>query len=68
MKKQISFLTLLVSVILCGCNHSTQPFIFNKVKNLMQSNPDSAYSLLATINTDRHTECRKLCALVYAES
>ena len=52
MKKRITFLTLFIAAILCGCNKHTQPILLNKVESLIPSQPDSAYTLLSTINTD----------------
>lgn len=53
MKKQATFFVLIIATILGGCNnHPTSPTILNKIEGLMQSQPDSAYSLLSTINTD----------------
>ena len=52
MKKTIILLTAIILTALSGCHKHTLPLILNKVKNLMCSQPDSAYALLASINTD----------------
>lgn len=52
MKKPIILLTTIILAALSGCNESVQPILFNKVENLMYSQPDSAYALLASIDTD----------------
>ena len=52
MKKPIILLTAIILIALSGCNEPTQPILLNKVKSLMCSQPDSAYALLASIDTD----------------
>ena len=52
MKKPIILLTAIILTALSGCNEPAQPILLNKVKSLMCSQPDSAYALLASINTD----------------
>ena len=52
MKKTIILLTAIILTALSGCHKHTLPLILNKVENLMYSQPDSAYALLASINTD----------------
>ena len=52
MKKPIILLTAIILTALSGCNEPTQPILLNKVKSLMCSQPDSAYALLASIDTD----------------
>lgn len=52
MKKLIIFLTAIIISALSGCNEPAQPIILNKAESLMHSQPDSAYTLLASIDTD----------------
>ena len=52
MKKPIILLTAIILTALSGCNEPAQPILLNKVKSLMCSQPDSAYALLASIDTD----------------
>ena len=52
MKKPIILLTAIILIALSGCNEPTQPILLNKVESLIPSQPDSAYTLLSTINTD----------------
>jgi tetratricopeptide (TPR) repeat protein len=53
MKKQATFFVLIIATILGGCNnHPASPTLLNKVESLMQAQPDSAYALLASIDTD----------------
>ena len=52
MKNLLIFLTVITITALSGCHKHTLPLILNKVENLMCSQPDSAYALLASINTD----------------
>ena len=52
MKKPIILLTAIILTALSGCNEPAQPILFNKVESLMCSQPDSAYALLASIDTD----------------
>ena len=52
MKKRIVLLTAIILTALSGCNEPTQPILLNKVESLIPSQPDSAYTLLSTINTD----------------
>ena len=52
MKKRIVLLTAIILTALSGCNEPAQPILFNKVESLMCSQPDSAYALLASIDTD----------------
>ena len=52
MKKPIILLTAIILTALNGCNEQQQPILLNKVENLMCSQPDSAYALLASIDTD----------------
>ena len=52
MKKPIILLTAIILIALSGCNEPAQPILLNKIESLMCSQPDSAYALLASINTD----------------
>ena len=52
MKKPIILLTAIILTVLSGCNEPAQPILLNKVKSLMCSQPDSAYTLLASMNLD----------------
>ena len=52
MKKPIILLTAIILIALSGCNEPAQPILLNKVKSLMCSQPDSAYTLLASMNLD----------------
>ena len=52
MKKPIILLTAIILTALSGCNKHPQPIILNKVESLMCSQPDSAYTLLASMNLD----------------
>lgn len=52
MKKPIIVLTAILITALSGCHKQSQPIILNKVENLMQAQPDSAYTLLSSINPD----------------
>lgn len=56
MKKRIVLLTAIILTALSGCNEPAQPILFNKVESLMCSQPDSAYTLLASIDTDTLNE------------
>ena len=50
------FFVLIIATILGGCNnHPTSPTLLNKVENLMPAQPDSAYALLASIDTDTNS-------------
>ena len=57
MKKRIVLLTAIILTALSGCNEPTQPILLNKVESLIPSQPDSAYTLLSTINTDTLDVC-----------
>lgn len=52
MKKLNVLLTAIILTALSGCNKPAQPIILDKIESLMCSQPDSAYALLASINTD----------------
>lgn len=52
MKNLLIFLTVITITALSGCHKHTLPIILNKVENLIHSQPDSAYALLASIDTD----------------
>ena len=52
MKKRIVLLTAIILTALSGCNEPAQPILLNKVESFIPSQPDSAYTLLSTINTD----------------
>ena len=52
MKKPIILLTAIILIALSGCNEPAQPILLNKVESLMCSQPDSAYTLLASMNLD----------------
>ena len=52
MEKPIILLTAIILTALSGCNEPAQPILLNKAESLMCSQPDSAYTLLASMNLD----------------